>query len=273
MRRPLLLLSFVLVCAGCSSERVAGWYITRTLDDYFDLRSEQKHAVRATVDETIALVRREELSHWITFLREVRQGFHDGMTDALLAKLQRRYDERLEVGVHLITPRAAPLLVQLDARQLDHFVGRVQEDLAEQYEDLELPPEERRAKLEEKALDVVEDFVGSLSDEQEVRVRALIRKLPSERDAQYRSAKDNLAHFRAFMGTRPTAPVLERELYAMWERRYDALGAGHDREARRAFQRQWLLAVFELLTPKQRAHAEEELSDRIRMLKRYVLPA
>ncbi|HEX5661565.1 MAG TPA: DUF6279 family lipoprotein [Polyangiales bacterium] len=266
-------LLFLLLFTGCSSERIAGWYITRKIDGYFDLSSEQKHRVRATVDDTIEYVRREELSHWISLLREVRQGFHDGMTDERLAKLQLRYDQRIDVAVHILVPRVAPLLVQLDAEQLDHFTKRVNEDLAEAYEDLELTPEKRREKLEQKALELVEDFVGSLSDEQEVSVRALIRKLPNERDKQYRAARDNLAHFRAFLGTRPTAPALESELDAMWEHRYDALGTGHEKEARRGFQRQWLLSVFQLLTPKQRAHAEEELSDRIRMLKRYVLPA
>jgi hypothetical protein len=271
MWRPLALL--LLFVTGCSSERIAGWYVTRMIDGYFELSAEQKTQVRASVDDTIAHVRREELPHWITLVREVRQGFHDGMTEELLAKLQRRYDERIDVAVHTIVPRAAPLLAQLNGAQLDHFAKRVNEDLAEQYEDLQLSPEQRREKLEKKALEFVEDFVGSLSDEQEVSVRALIRKLPNERDKQYRAARGNLEHFRSFMATKPTAPALEGELYAMWEHRYDALGSGHDKDARRGVQRQWLLAVFQLLTPKQRAHAEEELSDRIRMLKRYVLPA
>lgn len=274
MWRLLVLSSLLasLLLAGCSSERVAGWYITRKIDGYFELHAEQKQQLRAQVDETILLVRREELPHWINLLREVRQGFHDGMSDALLEKLQRQYDQRLDAGVHIVIPRAAPLLVQLDGKQLDHFVARVNEDLAKQYDELQLPPEQRRAKLEDKALEVVEDFVGSLSDEQEASVRALIRKLPNERDRQLRSSKDNLAHFRAFMATHPTAPALQSELYAMWERRYDGLGSGHDKQARRAFQRQWLRAVFEVLDAKQRAHAEEELSDRIRMLKRYAIP-
>ncbi|MET0283079.1 MAG: DUF6279 family lipoprotein [Polyangiales bacterium] len=269
----LLLALSMLMTVGCSSERIAGWYITRKIDGYFDLTSEQKSELRASVDETIDLARRDELGRWISFMREVRQGLHDGLSEEKLATLQRHYDQRIDVAVHLLTPRVAPLLVQLDDRQVGHFAKRVSDDLAKGYEDLQLPVEKRRAKLEKKALELVEDFVGDLSDEQEVAVRALIRKLPNERDKQYQSAKDNLQHFTTFMATRPTVPALESELYAMWEHRYDALGVGHEREARRAFQRTWLLSVYQLLTPEQRAHAEEELSDRIRSLKRYVLPA
>ncbi len=270
--RRLLLLTLLLI-TGCSSERLAGWYVTRTIDGYFDLNGDQKAQLRAQVDELLVLVRRDELPHWITILREVRGGFHDGMSDALLTKLQHQYDARIDFGVRTVTPRAAPLLVQLDAGQLDHFHERVRSELAEQYEDLKWSPEKRRAKLEKKALEFVEDFVGSLSDEQEQSVRLLIRKLPNERDKQYRVAVDNLNHFRAFMATHPTAPALESQLFRMWEHRYDGLGAGHEKEARRAFQREWLLSVFQLLNAKQRAHAEEELSDKIRTLKKWVIPS
>jgi hypothetical protein len=270
--RLLLALSLLMV-AGCSSERIAGWYITRKIDGYFDLTSEQKHALRASVDDTIELVRRDELGRWISFMREVRQGFHEGLSEQRLATLQRHYDQRIEVAVHILVPRVAPLLAQLEGHQVDHFAKRVTEDLAKGYEDLKLPPEKRREKLEKKALEFVEDFVGDLSETQEVAVRALIRRLPNERDKQYASSLENLAHFRAFMATRPTVPALQSELYSMWEHRYDALGRGHERDARRAFQRTWLLSVFQLLTLEQRAHAEEKISDRIRSLKRYVLPA
>lgn len=266
------LLAALLLLTGCTSERVVGWYVTRTLDGYFDFNSAQKVELRASVDETIALIRHQELAPWISLLREVRQDVHEGMSEQSLARLQRRYDERVEAAVHLLTPRAAPLLVKLDDAQLAHFARKVRADLDEQYEDLKLPPEQRRAKLEDKALDVVEDLVESLDDAQKAQVRALIRALPDEREAQFRSANDRLEHFRAFMHTRPTEAALEAELYAMWEHRYDALGAGHDTETRRTVQRAWLLSVYQLLTPAQRAHAEEELSDRIRALKRWVLP-
>lgn len=263
------------VLAGCTgtSERIVGWYITRKIDGYFDLRAEQKRELRTSVDETIALVRRSELPHWITFLRELRQGIHDGLDEPKLERLQRRYDERLDAAERLLTPRAAPLLAQLDAAQLDHFQARVREQLDEQYEELKEPPEERAEKLEERAIDIVEDFVGDLHDGQQDAVRALLRKLPDERAAQYRSSNENLAHFRAFMARKPDAAAIEAELHAMWTRRYAGLGAGHDKATRRAQQRAWLLAVYDLLDTKQRAHAEEELSDRIRTLKRWVLPS
>ena len=73
------------------------------------------------------------------------------------------------------------------------------------------------------------------------------------------------------MAARPTPAAIDLELQNMWEHRYDALGRGHDQTARRAQQRKWLLSVYRLLSSEQRTHAEEELTERIAMLKRFVL--
>src|ERR1700712_382242 len=103
--------------SGCAStsQRLAGWYVTRTLAGYLDLSGEQKSAARIQVDQTITELRSSELPHWISFLREVRQGIHVGLSEPELTRLQARYDARLDVGVQLLAPRLAPLLAQLDA--------------------------------------------------------------------------------------------------------------------------------------------------------------
>jgi len=265
------MLCFV-ACQG-TTERVAGWYVTRKITQYLDLTSAQKDATRQDVDRTISVIRRTELSPWVSFLREVRQGIHDGLTDDLTAHLQRRYDQRLDAGVDLLTPRLSALLAQLNDAQVDHFTAKMHEDVDRLYEDREQPKGKQQRNFEKKALKLVEDFVGDLSDEQETQVRALIRRIPDERAKQYEAAQKNLHEFRAFMGRHPDAPTIEGELRSMWAHRYDALGRGREMNVRRAEQRKWLIDVYRILDAKQRAHAEAELTDRINMLKRWVLPA
>ena len=256
---------------GCSGggERIVPWYITRKLDGYLDLTSAQKQQARSLVDATLDTLRAGELPRWISLFREVRAGIHDGLSDADVARLQRHYDARLDAGVQLLAPQLASLLMPLDAAQLDHFAARMREDVEEQYEELALPKSERATALEKRALRAIRDSVGALDDEQQARICALIRGLPDERSQQYRSAKEHIARFRAFMAQQPTHAAIVETLTAMWEHRYDALGPGHDKASRRAQQRAWLLAVYRLLTPAQRAYAEEKLSDRIRTLKRF----
>ncbi|MDB4973136.1 MAG: hypothetical protein JWN48_1477 [Myxococcaceae bacterium] len=270
----------VLICLlallgmGCAatSERLAGWYVTRTLDSYLDFDPEQKRAARLQVDQTLLMLRRNELPHWVSFLREVRQGIHDGMSEEQLARLQRHYDARLDVAVQLVAPPLSALLVGLHDEQLDHFAARMRKDVEQQYEELALPREKRSAEIEKRALKFVEGLVGDLSDRQEQTLRAMVRGLPDERPAQRRAALDAIARFRGFMGQHPDAARLEAELERMWAQRYDALGTGHDKTARRAVQRKWLLSVYALLTREQRDHAEAEISDRIVTVKRFVIP-
>jgi hypothetical protein len=262
-----------MLASGCTAatERVVPWYITRKLDSYLDLTSQQEVAARASVDEILLVARTGELPHWISLLREVRQGIHDGLTDEAIGRLQRHYDARLDITVALLAPRLSSLLAPLDAKQIDHFAARMREDLEEQYKELDKPASERAAAIEKRGLKAVEDLVGDLSDAQEEAVRGLIRTIPNERTSQHRSAEQHIEHFRTFLLGRPGAARIETELRAMWEHRYDALGPGHDKATRRAQQRAWLLHAYQLLTAEQRAHAEEVITERIVTLKRFVI--
>ena len=255
-------------CGG-TGERLVPWYVTRKIDGYLDLTSAQKERARVVVDATLDELRAGELPRWISLFREVRSGIHDDLAEADLARLQRHYDERLDAGVRLLAPRLASLLVSLDAAQLDHFAERMRQDVDEQYEELALPKSERAAALEKRALSAVRDSVGRLDEHQQARIRALVRALPDERALQYRSANEHITRFRAFMAGRPSQAAIVETLSAMWEHRYDALGPGHDKTSRRAQQRAWLIAVYRLLTPAQRSYAEEKLTQRIQMLKRF----
>lgn len=247
------------------------WYITRKLDSYLDLTSAQKDFARATVDDSLHVARTSELPHWVSLLREVRQGIQQGLDDDAVSRLQRRYDARLDITVQLLAPRLSAILARLDDRQVDHFCARMREDLRDQYKELAKSPAERTKEIEKRSLKAIEDLVGDLSDGQEQTLRSLIRSLPNERGKQSASAEQHIARFAAFMHTHPAAPQIETELLAMWEHRYDALGPGHDKAARRAQQRKWLLAAYQLLTVEQRAHAQEVITDRIVMLKRFVV--
>jgi Family of unknown function (DUF6279) len=270
---PWLALAAALL-VGCSSVtvRLAGWYVTRRLDAYLDFTSDQKARARMRVDEALTVLRSREIPAWITLLGELRAGLHDGLDETRIAELQRKYDARLDAGVALLAPRFAIVLAELDGAQLDHFAERMREDLDEHYEERSLAPAERARRIEDRALDVLEDAVGDLDDDQEARFRALVRSLPDERPAQYRSAQEHVTRFRAFMATKPSAAAIDATLRELWEHRYDGLGPGRDKTTRRAEQRKGWLAVDRLLTQRQRARAEAHVSERMRTLARFALP-
>lgn len=258
-----------LMGCGALGERVAGWYVTRELDSYLAFSSEQKRVARTRVDEAIDVLKARELPAWVSLLREMRQGIHDGLTEEAIARLQRRHDERLDAAVTLLSPYLASMLAELSEAQLDHFAQRLREEVDEHYEERLLPEPERRAAIEKRGLKTVEDLVGDLNDAQEIAVRGILARLPDERPAQYRSALKHITQLRAFLSQRPPAASIAAELRAMWEHRFDALGKGRDKTSRRAWQRKALWQIARLLDAEQRAHAEETLSERIRKLKRF----
>lgn len=261
--------------AGCTqlTERAAGWYVTRKLDSYLDFSAAQKRAARERVDATLERLRRDELPRWISLLREIRHGIHAGLEEPDIERLQRRYDALLDAAVALISPELSVILADLSPAQLDHFAARMREDVEERYEERSLPPEKRQAAIEKRTLKALRGFVGDLSDAQEAAVLEILRNQPDERPAQYEAAHAHITQFRAFMARGPSAAEIDQELRAMWAHRYDALGPGRDQATRRKEQRTALLSVYHLLDAKQRAHAEEKLSDRVRTLKRFVLPS
>src|SRR5690349_20905319 len=112
-----LLLGLVLSACSLTSTRLAGWYVTRQIDSYLDLTSEQKSRIRPHIDAEVDRMRSQDLPHWVNLLRWVRELTQEGPSDERVRALQHRYDELLDAGVARLTPQFAPLLAELDDDQ------------------------------------------------------------------------------------------------------------------------------------------------------------
>jgi hypothetical protein len=264
-----------LALGACSltSTRLAGWYVTRQIDGYLDLTSEQKARIRPHVDAEVDRMRREDLPHWLNLLRSVRDIVSEGPSEQKVLATQRRYDELLDAGIAQLSPQFAPLLAELNDEQLAHFQKSLLEFVDKQLPEQKLPKEERRAALDEKLIEALEKMVGELSDEQEQKLLSRTHEAPDDRPLRYQNDRRRSYAFIKFLKTRPGAPAIEAELKRLWATRFDALGPGFDLVSRRALQRKQMIALHALLTPEQRAHAVEHLTEQIVMVKRWVLPA
>ncbi len=270
----LALLLCLALTAGCASvtTRIAGWYVTREIDSYLDLNSEQKKEVRHEVDRTLDALRRDQLPHWLNLLRSTRDTIGRGADEPAVTTLQTRYDQLMDAGVDLLAPKFARVFATLDEPQIDHFERHAKERLDEVYEDRELAPEKRRKKQDEQLVEALESVVGGLREEQERTILAFAHTLPDEWPAQYRVSRDRIGRFAAFLRTHPGPSAIEAELFRLWRTRYDELGAGRDLAARRAEQRQFILTVDRTLSPAQRREGVDNLNERIQQLARFALP-
>jgi hypothetical protein len=268
-----LVLGLALGACSLTSTRLAGWYATRQIDGYLDLTSEQKSRIRPHVDADVERLRREDLPHWLNLLRRVREIVRQGPSDEKILSVQRRYDALLDAGVAHLAPQFAPLLAELDDEQLAHFQRKLLEFVDKQLPEQTLPVEERQAALDKRTIKAIEKVTGDLDDDQKQKLIGRIHSEPNDHPLRYQNDRRRTFAFIKFLKTKPGAPAIEAELKRLWATRFDALGPRFDLVSRRALARKQLLNLYALLTPKQRAHTVEYLTDQIVQIKRWVLPA
>lgn len=268
-----LWLALLLIGAtGCSSERIAGWYVTRKLDDFLDLDAAQEEGTRVRVDEALAALRKDTLPTWIALLREGRARMATPASDAELAAMQDRYDALLDRAVAELAPRIAPVLADLGDAQVDHFQGKLGRLLDEKYADQLLAGAARRDKLDKQLVTAIEEVIGTLGSAQKATILAAIHALPDDRPALYQADKRSLAEVGHLLRSHPGAEAIDRELRRMWAARWDRLDPARDRATRLSEQRQVLLTISKTMTPKQRTRGVETMTDHIVSAKRFLLP-
>ena len=256
----------VLCMSSCTSltTRFAGWYVTREIDRYLDLTSEQQHVLRAHVDAQLSRLRRDELPKWLTLLRELRDQMDRGTSEVAIARLQRRTDALLDHTAHLLIPEVSQLLSKLDADQIAHFEREMLEEHEEKHEEEEA--------LDEQLVEAIESLVDDLQVTQQETIRRAARALPDRRPQRYRVDKQRILSTAALLRTHPGPQAIQQELTRLWTTRYDVLGPDCDRDSIRTEQRRFFLLVDGTLSREQRDYAVEQLSDRIRSVKRFLLP-
>jgi hypothetical protein len=257
-------------CAGATA-RIAGWYVTRQIDGYFDLTSEQKDQVRLRVDELIAEIRSQELPQLLYLMRLVRDAIAEGEVPQRIADLQARSDLMLDRAAERLIPELAWLMSQLDDRQIAHLEAKMRASVDKIYEDQKLAPAERREKLDGQLVESLEKVVGDLSDGQRRTILTAAHALPDDRSARYRFDLARIYNTAKFLRTHPPQAAIEAELARLWRTR-DDLGAGRDKRQRREEQQGFLLTIDRTLDPEQRRHAVEKLNAQIRSLARFALP-
>ncbi|MFW5925220.1 MAG: DUF6279 family lipoprotein [Myxococcota bacterium] len=258
--------------AGCTGERIAGWYVTRKIDGYLDLSSTQKDWVRSRVDHHLIALRKEMLPEAVRLMRRTRAVVARRPTRAEVKKLQRAVDDLVDRFVARLVPDTAALFAMLNDAQIEHFRTEVRADLDDSYGDLPKAPNERKKDAAEKLVEAVEDWVGDLTKPQVAGLLGLAKQLPDERPAIYRANVARLNDFVTFLRDDPDRQAIARKLGHMWRTRYEGLGPDRGHESRRAEQRRVLLTIDRMLTMEQRRHVVDEINDRIAKIKRYALP-
>jgi hypothetical protein len=186
----LALLTAVLTLTGCSRVKLAyntaDFFIQGYVNDYLGLTPAQKARWTPTLDAALEQHRAEELPYLAAFfdsaLDQARRGFTDDGVNCLFDQFETLYRRHFRLAAEA----AAPLLAQLDRKQINElersFREEALEDAAETGTEAADRRTRKRAKRYEKNMDW---WIGEITSRQRGIVRDVARAVPDTAPAWY----------------------------------------------------------------------------------------
>ena len=232
----------------------ADTFLRWRLTSYLDVHGEDSDQLDDAIDAFLRWHRVQALPQYARIADDAAARLARGLSRE---DLDWGYDslvEQAREGLRASAARLAPLLDRLDEEQVRHIEGRFAEDnrkFAREY--LRGSEKERRRKRLERNIERMEDWVGTLSDEQVERVRQYSERAPLFDEHRDRDRKRLQAEFLPVVRAHEAQKRLP-ELAANWDRGRDA----EYRTANAALLREYYAMVLDIdrmLSAQQRAKA------------------
>jgi hypothetical protein len=264
-RRPaiLVLTVFLLVAIGCTGllQNIGARWVTRQIAAEFNLDEAQTVAARASVERIIAAAPAALSTRVDMLVATVDAAIAKGLTEKKLIGMERQVDALLDIAVGAIIDEAAPILATLRDEQIDFVEARIRTRLDEAREELSEPKKQRMEKRQDKFVEAVEDWSGSLSDPQEEALRSFVAGLLDEAAAVLAADERRVETMGALFRKHPGAKTIRDALWKEWKNREDWGPHARPPQVRRADGRQALMFVYGLLDSEQKEHASEHLHE------------
>ncbi|MGQ0666058.1 MAG: DUF6279 family lipoprotein [Nitrospiraceae bacterium] len=254
----------LVLLAGCSTlslYRYADWLILWQVDHYFDLTADQRHDLARRLTPLLARHRHEAIPQYETFLLQVRQRFERGLTSQDLDWVYAGYDRLRADLFERIVADSGVFLTSIDPRQVRTLEAALQKDNAKATRLVQAPAPERLTKRAEATLDWLEDWLGSLSQDQQAQIREWSLALPDNQPVGVVYQQQRQQELLALLHQPRTPERVTRELRTMLVYQdHSAPQAYQDAVRRmRAAVKTMALAIDQRLTADQRHHAVTKL--------------
>ena len=260
-------LAAVIGLGGCSAVELAydnaHWLIRYQIEEYFNLTDDQEEFLDHRLKALIHWHRDQELPQYADYLQQFARLAHDGLTRS---ELQRFFELVNQARLRLLKkslPDLAKILATLSPEQLREFDTKIRTSWREQFTRFNRSAEEWRNERFDKFIDILESWVGDLSEPQIQHIKALTDQLPDDFPQWMTLRQRRHEVFMRMMMKRPDA----RTIYERLDRWWSNVGANTAPEFRRIRDRWWnarlnlLLEIDKIVTPDQRRHALEQLTE------------
>lgn len=263
--RRWLILGLLVLLAGCSltptAYRYADWLILWQLDHYFDLNRVQARDLAQQLKPLLARHRQEAIPQYEAFLRQFQQRFERGLASEDIDWVYATYDAlRIDLYDRLVADGGV-FLASVDQQQVTNLEETLQKDNRKAARLVEAPKEERLKKRAQATIDSLEDWLGSLSKEQQAQIREWSIALPDQhqvRLAYQQERQQELLTLLHHPRTSDRAAVELRHILLHPNQTMPQAYQDAFRQMRDAVKTM-TLAIDHRLTPAQRRHALTKL--------------
>jgi hypothetical protein len=254
----------LILLAGCSSlslYRYADWLILWQVDHYVDLTSDQRHDLAQRLTPLLARHRHEAIPQYESFLVQFRQRFERGLTGQDLDGVYASYDRLRADLFDRVVADGGALLASVDSRQVRILEAALQKDHEKAARLVQDPVPERLKKRADATLGWLEDWLGSLSKDQEAQIREWSLALPDSQQAWVAYQQQRQQELLALLHQSRTPERIAGELRIMFVYQdHTAPQAYQDAVLQmRAAVKTMALAIDQQVTADQRHHAVTKL--------------
>lgn len=259
-KKGVILVVGIFLLSGCTLKLMyeyADWVLPWVIDDYFDLTAEQDEFLDQKIKQQLAWHKMSELPMYAQFLKEIKQKGEDGLIATELDWVYGRVDHLRKNIVRQLSSDTADFLANLTKQQIQYLEVQLLEYNESAQERLAMPVEERKQERAERTLEFLEEWVGTLSEEQKTQITQWSLALPDSLERRIQFRKQRQQEFVALLKNNHTAQTIEAHLL-QW---YLDIEAGYPPEyrkfleSRRLVVSEMILKIDQLLTPEQRQHA------------------
>jgi len=257
-----LLLLAVASLAGCSGARLAynnADIVVRWMaDDYFALEGPQEEDFKARLAGFHAWHRSEELPRYSVLMTSAGDKLADGLTAPELLWAWESVKGRYRRMAAHAAPELAAVLATLTPAQFDRLDKKFAESDAEYAKKyLKGGEAEQRKRRDKRNLELMREWFGDLSDEQEAQLKISSAKLPLLYELRLQNRERRQDEFVALLKAYRSPAELEPRL-KQWLTEWEEGASPEYRrlsELHRELYIQMLLELDRGLTPAQRVHA------------------
>jgi uncharacterized protein DUF6279 len=256
------LVFFLAGCSTLSLYRYADWIILWQADHYLDLTSDQRHDLAQRLTPLLARHRQEAIPQYETVLVQSRQRLERGLTNQDIDWVYANYDRLRADLFDRVIADSGVILASVDSSQVRTLEAALQKDHTKVARLAQAPAPERLKKRADAIIDWLDDWLGSLSKDQEAQIRQWSLALPDNQQFWATYQQQRQQELLALLRQPRTPESVARELSVLLVVYPDQTGPPAYQDAIRQMRtavKTMALAIDQQVTADQRHHVVTKL--------------